>query len=111
MPRNWSKTVAEGNGPIPQLEEFGPNQSTLAADVYRLFEEKLDTQLNPMKSRFDRQGKKLNELMERRQARQGGSVQQAWSKNLSNHVLPGRQTYLHKPRLASARRAPLQQNE
>ena len=30
MPRNWSKAVPEGNGPVPQQEEFGPDQPTLA---------------------------------------------------------------------------------
>ena len=62
MPRNWSKAVPEGNGPVPQREEFRPDQPTLA-DVYRLFEERLDRHLNLIKSHFDQQDKKLNELM------------------------------------------------
>ena len=63
IPRNWSKAVPKGNGPVPQQEEFGPDQPTLA-DVYRLFEESFDRQLKIMKSRFDQQEKKLNEFME-----------------------------------------------
>ena len=47
MPRNWSKAVPEGNGPVPQREEFGPDQPTLA-DVYRLFEESFNRQLKIM---------------------------------------------------------------
>ena len=64
MQRNWSKAVPEGNGPVPQQEEFGPGQPTLT-DVYRLFEEILDRQLNLMKSNFDQQDQKLNELVEK----------------------------------------------
>ena len=64
MPRNWSNTVPEGNGPVPQQEEFGPDLPTLA-DVYRLFEGRLDRQLNLIKSHFDQQDKKLDEHMEK----------------------------------------------
>ena len=38
MPRKEGKAVPEGNGPVPQHDEFGPDQPTLA-DIYRLFEE------------------------------------------------------------------------
>ena len=64
MPRNWSKAAPEGNGPAPHQKEFGPDQPTLA-DVYRLFEERLDRQLKLRESRFDQQDKKLDELMEK----------------------------------------------
>ena len=38
MPRNyWSESVPEGNCPVPQQEEFGSDQLTLA-DVYRMME-------------------------------------------------------------------------
>ena len=40
MPRNWSKAVPEGNGPVPQQVEFGPDQPTLA-NMHRLFKERL----------------------------------------------------------------------
>ena len=56
MPRNWSKAVPEGNGPVPQQEEFGSDQPTLV-DVYRLFEE-----------RFVRQLKIMDELVEEMRA-------------------------------------------
>ena len=40
MPRNWSKAVREGNGPVPQEEEFGSDQPT-PADVYQLLKKDL----------------------------------------------------------------------
>ena len=63
MPRNWSKTVPEGNGPVPQ-PEFGPDQPTLA-DIHRLFEERLDRQLNRMKNHFDELTKNIIETRQR----------------------------------------------
>ena len=41
MPRipNWSKTVSKGNGPVPQQDEFGPEQLTLGVEMFLLFEE------------------------------------------------------------------------
>ena len=36
MPRKESGAVPEGNGPVPQQEEFGSGEPTLA-EVYRLF--------------------------------------------------------------------------
>ena len=41
MPRKESKAVLEGNGPVPQQEEFGSGEPTLA-DVYRMFKERFD---------------------------------------------------------------------
>ena len=52
MPRKQGKAVPEGNGPVPQQDEFGPDQPTLV-DIYRLLEERFDRQLNLMKSHFD----------------------------------------------------------
>ena len=52
MPRKESEAVTEGNGPVPQQEEFGSGEPTLA-DVYRLFEERFDRQQNRMDSFFD----------------------------------------------------------
>ena len=63
MPRNCIKAVPEGNGPVPQ-EESRSDQFMLA-DVYRCFEERFDRQLEIMESHFDRQEKKLGELMEK----------------------------------------------
>ena len=40
MPRKESEAVPEGNSPVPQQEEFGSGEPTLAY-VYRLFEEGL----------------------------------------------------------------------
>ena len=59
LPRNLSKAVPEGDGPIPHQDEFGPGQSTVLADVYRLFKERFDRQLKLMKSHFDQQDKTL----------------------------------------------------
>ena len=42
MPRNWSKAVSEGNGPVPPQKEFGSGPPTLA-DIYRMIEELFDT--------------------------------------------------------------------
>ena len=57
MPQRLSKAVPQGNGSVPQQEEFGSVQPTLA-NVYRLFEERFDRHLEVMKSHFD----KLDEL-------------------------------------------------
>ena len=43
MPRKESEAVPVGNGPVPQQEEFGSGEPTLA-DVCRLFEERFDRQ-------------------------------------------------------------------
>ena len=50
MPRNRSMAVPEGNYPVPQQDEFGPAQPTLA-DLYRMVEEL-----------FDKSDRKLDEL-------------------------------------------------
>ena len=63
IPRNWSKVGPKGKGPVPQQEEFQPDQTTLA-DVYRIFEERLDKQLNRIKSHYDEFTEKV---IERRQ--------------------------------------------
>ena len=64
MPRKESKIVTERNGPVPQQEELGSGQSTLA-DVYRLSEESLDRQpLKLTKSHFEQQEKKLDKLVD-----------------------------------------------
>ena len=60
MLRNRSKAVPDGNGPASQHDKFRPDQHTLA-DIYRLFEQRLDRQLNLMKSHFDQ----LDELLEK----------------------------------------------
>ena len=48
MPRKESEAFHEDNSPVPQQEEFGSGEPTLA-DVYRLFEEglkKMDSYLD-----------------------------------------------------------------
>ena len=52
MPRNWSEALSESNGPVPQQEEFGSDQPTLAV-VYRM-----------MKELFDKSDGKMDELAE-----------------------------------------------
>ena len=61
LPRKESEPVSKGNGPVPQQEEFGYGELTLA-DVYRLFEEKFDKQLKIMESCFDRRDRKLDKM-------------------------------------------------
>ena len=56
MPRKDCEAVSEGNGPVPQQEEFGSGESTLV-DVYRLFEEGFDRQQKIMDSFFDGMGR------------------------------------------------------
>ena len=53
IPRKWSKAVPEGNGLVPQQDEFGLEQPTLA-EFYRMIEEG-----------FDRSDRKLDELIEK----------------------------------------------
>ena len=62
MPRKESEAVPEGNGSVPQQEEFGSGEPTLA-DVYRLFEERFDRQQKIMDSCFDRQENMLDEII------------------------------------------------
>ena len=77
MPRKESEAVPEGNGPVPQQEEFESGEPTLA-DVYRLFEERfdrqqkimdncIDRQQRIMDSYFDRWNRKLDEIRMRRE--------------------------------------------
>ena len=61
MPRKDCEAVLEGNCPIPQQEEFGSGEPTLA-DIYRLCGERFDRQLKIMNSFFDRWDKKLDEI-------------------------------------------------
>ena len=68
MPQKESEAVTEGNGPVPQQEEFGSGEPTLA-NVYRLFEERFDRQqirmdsfFDGMDSCFDRWHRKLDEI-------------------------------------------------
>ena len=64
MPRKESKVVPERNGPVPQQEELGSGQSTLA-DVYRSSEESLDRQqLKLIKSNFEQREKNLDKFMD-----------------------------------------------
>ena len=53
MPQKESEAVPEDNGPVPQQEEFGSGEPTLA-DVYRLCEERFDRQQKIMDSCSDR---------------------------------------------------------
>ena len=66
MARKESKAVPDGNGPVPQQEGFRSDQPTLA-DLYRTIKERFDQSnryLDRMKSHFDQQEKKSDELME-----------------------------------------------
>ena len=63
MPRKESEAVPEGNGPVPQQEQFESGEPTMA-DVYRLFEERHDRKLKIIESYFDRWNRKLDEMTE-----------------------------------------------
>ena len=63
MPRKESEAVPVGNGPVPQQEEFGSGEPTLA-DVYRIFEEGFDRQRKIMDSRFDKQQKRMDSFFD-----------------------------------------------
>ena len=75
MPRKESEAVPEGSGPVPQQEEFGSGEPTLA-DVYRVFEERFDQQQKIMDSFFDgvdscfdRWNRKLDEISDETRVR------------------------------------------
>ena len=70
MPRTSSKAVPEGNGPIPQQEEIGSDQPTLA-NWCRLFEERFERQLNGVKSRLDRMNELVDEMRSTKQRLDG----------------------------------------
>ena len=57
MLRKASEAVPEGNDPVPQKEELGSDQPTLA-DIYRLCVERFDR----MDSYSDRWNEKLGEI-------------------------------------------------
>ena len=57
MPRKDCEAVPEGNCPIPQQEEVGSGEPTLA-DIYRLCEERFDR----MDSYSDRGNRNLDEI-------------------------------------------------
>ena len=61
MPRKESEPVPEGNGPVPQEEEFESGEPTLA-DLFRLFDERFDIRLKIVESCFDRWDRKLDEM-------------------------------------------------
>ena len=63
MSRKENEAVPVGNGPVPQQEEFGSGEPTLA-DVYRLFEERFDRQQKIMDSRFDKQQRKIDSFFD-----------------------------------------------
>ena len=78
MPRKESKAVPEGNdGPVPQQEEFGSGQPTLA-DVCRVFKERLD--------KSDRRLKKLSDEMKRMDQRLASLEQDARQPRLAMEV-------------------------
>ena len=60
MLRKASKTVPEGNGPVPQKEERESGQLTMG-DAFRLLIEKLDRQLERMDSYIDRLDDEMRE--------------------------------------------------
>ena len=75
MPQKESEAVPKGNGPIPRQEKFGPDKLT-QADVYRLFEERFERQLQGGKSHLDKMDVSAEEMRGTRR-RLGGRKQDA----------------------------------
>ena len=64
MPRKESEAVPEGNCPVPDQDEFESDQPTMV-ELYRMTKEPFDQSdryLDMMKSHFDEQDTKLDEL-------------------------------------------------
>ena len=118
MPRKESEAIPEGNGPVPQQEEFGSGEPTLA-DVYQLFGERFDRQQKIMDSCVDRQQKIRDSYFDRwnKKLDEISDETRVMNQHVTNLEHGTRQPRLameadgpaHTPRLASARRAPLQQ--
>ena len=60
MLRKASEAVSEGNGPIPQLEESGSGQPTLA-DAFREMREKLEEFHDHMTGLFEQLAARLEQ--------------------------------------------------
>ena len=75
MPRNRSKAVPEGSGPVPHHDEYGSDHSTMA-DLYRM-----------VKERFDRSYKQFDDLTEKMR--------------VTNQRLAGLEHEARQPRLAT----------
>ena len=63
MLRKASKAVPDGSCPIPQQEEFGSDEPTLAG-IYRLCKERFHRQLKTMYSFFDRMDDRLDKKLD-----------------------------------------------
>ena len=64
MPPKESKAVPESNGPVPQQEQFGSGQPTLAG-VYRMMNElfdRSDRRLEKLSDEMGRMGQRLASL-------------------------------------------------
>ena len=61
MPQQESEAVPEGNGPLPQKEEFGSGQPTLE-DVYPMLCEAIDSRFDRQQSCFDRWDRKMDTI-------------------------------------------------
>ena len=96
MPRNSIEAISEDNDPVPQQEDLEPDQPT-PADISRMFEEL-----------FDKSGRKMDEHAEE---------MRVTDQRLASLEQDARQPRLvmeadgpvDERRIASARRAPLQQ--
>ena len=71
MPWNWSEAVPEGNGPIPQKEEFGLANPRRRTHTYRVFEERFERQRKGNKRLLDKMdglSHKMDELSQEMRA-------------------------------------------
>ena len=70
MPRNMTKAVLEGNGPVPHNDEFGCGEPMMV-DLYRMLKnnfDRMDNNLDRMLSHLCQQDKTLVELTEEMRA-------------------------------------------
>ena len=89
MPRKKSKAVPEGNGPVPQHDEIGCGEPTMAG-LYRMIQnnlDRMDKNFDRMSSYLDRQHKQLVKLTEKLGA--------------TNQHLAGLQHKARQPRVAT----------
>ena len=62
MPQKEGEAVPEGNGAVPQQNEYGPGEPMPTDFLYRFFKEIFDRQQKIMDGYFDRRNRKLDEM-------------------------------------------------
>ena len=66
MPRKESEAAPEGSGPVPQQEEFGSGQPTLAdIELYRMFKEVYEEVWDRKMQKFTQNLRSMNQRVAR----------------------------------------------